>query len=155
SFGVFDGESLAYSEDLAAKDKFKKLGVLAYKTAAGIRARVDLNGDKDFANDDEIYDFAASRKFLKLGEKKSLTTAVNIAADLKSASFVFDDGTHGSHVAGIATGYDPSGLQGVAPGAQVIGAKIGDSRLSGGSTTTASMMLAIDYAVAKKADIIN
>lgn len=155
SFGFFPGSSLQYSDDVAAQDTFRDIAVVSYKTPSGRRARLDLDGDADFSNDLEIWDFAESRKFVKLGAKSTLSAAVNLAADGTSASLVFDDGTHGSHVAGIATGFDEHGLSGVAPGAQVLSAKIGDSRLSGGSTTTASMLLAIDHAVAKGARVIN
>lgn len=155
SFGFFPGSTLQYSDEVASKDTFRDVAMLSYQTPNGRRARLDLDGDGNFANDEEIYDFKESRKFVKLGAKRTLTAAVNLSADGTGASLVFDDGTHGTHVAGIATGYDPSGLVGVAPGAQVLAAKIGDSRLSGGSTTTASMMLAIDYAVAHGARVIN
>ncbi|HUC39433.1 MAG TPA: S8 family serine peptidase, partial [Gemmatimonadales bacterium] len=60
----------------------------------------------------------------------------------------FDTSGHGTHVAGIAAGYnlfDVSGFNGVAPGAQVIGLKIANNA-RGGVTTHASMMRAIDYA---------
>jgi subtilisin family serine protease len=155
SFGFFHGSTLQYSANVASKDTFRDVAVLSYRTPAGRRARLDLDGDGNFANDVEIYDFAESRRFVKLGTQGTLTAAVNLADDGTSASIVFDDGTHGSHVAGIAAGYDPKGLVGVAPGARLLSAKIGDSRLSGGSTTTASMVLAIDWAVAKGARIVN
>ncbi len=155
-FGIFKGSTLKYSEDLAAKDNFEDVGVVSYLNAAGKRAgRVDTNGDKSFVDEKELEDFGAVHEFTKLGAKKSLTVTLGIAADGKTVSLCFDDGTHGTHVAGISTGFDPNGLQGVAPGAQVVAVKIGDNRLAGGSTTTASMLLAIDYAVSAKVQVIN
>jgi|GEM_PF-2905168 len=154
-FGIFHGSSLKYSTDVAAIDNFDDVGVLAYQVGSEWRARVDLNDNKNFTDDVELYDFAASRLTAKLGKKKSVTFSLTVAKDGKAATLCFDDGSHGTHVAGIAAGYDVSGLQGVAPGAQILAVKIGDNRLAGGSTTTASMLLAIDYAVANKAQIIN
>ena len=61
----------------------------------------------------------------------------------------FDSGSHGSHCAGIASGNDVSGqdgLDGVAPGAWVISCKLGDNRLSGGATRTESMKKAYEFA---------
>lgn len=154
-FGIFKGSSLAHSDNVSGVDKFQDLGVLVYKTKTGFVGRVDINNDKDFANDNELADYSVKGDFIKLGEKQTLTATLSISEDASSASLFFDDGGHGTHVAGISAGNDPTGLKGVAPGAQVIGAKIGDNRLSGGSTTTASMLMAIDFAVSKGANIIN
>jgi subtilisin family serine protease len=110
SFGFFHGSTLQYSAEVASKDTFRDVAVLRYRTPAGRRARLDLDGDGNFTNDVEIHDFAESRRFVKLGTQGTLTAAVNLADDGTSAPIVFDVGTHGSHVAGIAAGYDPKGL---------------------------------------------
>src|SRR5690606_9877104 len=61
----------------------------------------------------------------------------------------FDDGGHGTHVAGISAGHGiqgREGFDGIAPGATVISLKIGHNALSGGATTAGSMKRAIEYA---------
>ena len=61
---------------------------------------------------------------------------------------VYDDGAHGTHVAGIAAGYrinQQEGFNGVAPGAKVIGLKIGQNAI-GGVSTTESIKNALEYA---------
>lgn len=154
--GTFKGSTLVEAEELSKKDKFKDLQVLSYLNPAGKRRlRVDTNADGSFDDEAELANYSEGRKFVKIGEKKSLTVSTNVSEDGTVATLCFDDGSHGTHVAGISTGYDPKGLRGVAPGAKVIAAKIGDNRLSGGSTTTASMLLAIDFAAKKKAHIVN
>lgn len=66
-----------------------------------------------------------------------------------TAEFHHDTGSHGSHCAGIAAGFEVSGqpgLHGAAPGAWVISCKLGDNRLSGGATRTGSMLDAARHA---------
>lgn len=61
----------------------------------------------------------------------------------------FDDGGHGTHVAGISTGHrihGRDGFDGIAPGAQVLSLKIGNNNLAGGATTPDSKRRAILYA---------
>lgn len=153
--GIFNGASLAFSEDIAQNDTFTDIAVLAYSQAFEWLVRIDTNNNKDFTDEKELSNFSKRGDFTQIGEKRSLTVSVVVRADGRSVNLCFDDGAHGTHVAGIAAGFDPTGLQGVAPGATIITGKIGDNRLAGGSTTTASMLLAIDWAVQKGARIIN
>ena len=72
------------------------------------------------------------------------------APEAPTIEFHYDAGSHGSHCAGIAAGYEVSGqagLHGAAPGAWLISCKLGDNRLSGGATRTESMKKAVEYAI--------
>jgi subtilisin family serine protease len=157
-FGIFPGAMLARAGELGPVDTFSDLGVLVYRDGGANGkwlARIDTNNDKSFSDETALYDFSQSRLFVKIGQKKLLSVSVNLDTEGKVASLCFDDGAHGTNVAGISTGNDPSGLRGVAPGAQVMMLKIGNNQLSGGATTTASMMLAIDYAASHGARVAN
>jgi tripeptidyl-peptidase II len=116
-----------------------------------------VDTDADGHVDDEVMqeEFALHQKHFffksKAGERGDLTMAVALHFEPARKEIVlhFADGAHGTHVAGIAAGYElfgKRGFNGIAPGAQVMSLKIGDNTLSGGSTTTGSMKKAIEFA---------
>lgn len=54
-------------------------------------------------------------------------------------------GSHGTHVAGITAAHEPDCAErsGIAPGAQIISVKIGDSRLGGSEETSCAIVRAV------------
>ncbi len=149
----------------AGLDIRRSWGGKAAETVAEIEAEefewicvIDVDGDghlddetlrRDYAVDYENFTF----KHAATEESREL---LSIAVDLTgkkgkpSLKLHHDDGGHGSHVAGIAAGYQvhgQDGLNGVAPGAYVYSLKLGNNLLAGGSTTTESMKKAYDFAV--------
>jgi len=83
-------------------------------------------------------------------QKPLLTFVINIRSDEKMASLHACDNSHGTHCAGIATGFEIFGEKvqhGIAPGAQVLSCKIGDATLAGGASTTGAMKKAYEYGV--------
>lgn len=135
-------------------------GVLVYETGEhrGTSRRIVVDTDGDGRLDDEEVraDFLEDARFFTLGQPgrregiPALSLALNLWEDCEdTVTFVFDDGAHGSHVAGIAAGYrigGQDGQDGIAPGARVISLKLGDNSLSGGATTDGSMWRAWNYA---------
>jgi len=78
-------------------------------------------------------------------------TRISSAHPSADGEFHFDAGGHGTHCAGIAAGrnvWNQETMDGAAPGAFLISCKIGDNRLAGGATRTASMKKAYEHAVA-------
>lgn len=135
-------------------------GVIVYREAADPdgprRVVVDVDGDGRIDDESVRTDFLEAPETFALGRPtarsgvKPVHLAVNLwDDDPDKVTFAFDDGAHGSHVAGIAAGHAIGGIEGqdgIAPGARIISLKIGNNELSGGATTTGSMLRAWRYA---------
>jgi len=124
---------------------------------------VDTDGNGDLADETLLRDYHVNWDTFGLASDNNpdsrtlMAWEVNVLAnedqlgnpEPPTVEFHFDDGSHGSHCAGIAAGYQVSGqpgLDGVAPGAWLISCKLGDNRLSGGATRTGSMRKAYEFA---------
>ena len=123
--------------------------VVVIKASDGWVAFIDTNLDGSFEDEMPLHDYRQGRETIALGTKP-LTIVANFSESDSAPvlDLFFDTSGHGTHVAGIAAGYnlfDVSGFTGVAPGAQLIGLKIANNA-RGGVTVHASMMRAIDYA---------
>ncbi len=132
-----------------------KYTVVSFKTIDGSDtcwvAYFDVNSNGDLSDDKPLRNYKEKFDTFKIKNEKGLpqlTFAVNIFPGQKKISLFFDDGGHGTHVSGIAAGYHIGGsyLNGVAPGAKIIGLKIGNNNYSGGATVTGSMRNAFLYA---------
>ena len=128
--------------------------VVRTPTAWGVVTDTDSDGRLD----DEVpkHDFSVAAETFTYGrgdgdhDDGPITIAVNIedVDGRPELSLFFDNSAHGSHVAGIAAGhnmFDIEGFNGVAPGAQIISAKIANNA-RGGLSVTGSMLRAMNYA---------
>jgi subtilisin family serine protease len=130
------------------------LPLLVTRATDGWVLLADTDSDGSFARERPVHDYLVAREtfgWSHRGRPPQITIAANFSsgAGEPRLDLVFDISGHGSHVAGIAAGYDlygVAGLSGVAPGAQLLGLKIAISA-QGSITTTGSMMRAIDYAI--------
>jgi len=116
---------------------------------------VDAAGDRDFSKSKPLKNHRVAQDCLlfprprKEKQTPELPIAVNVFPRQRKVVLHFDDGGHGTHVAGIAAGWrinGQDGFNGVAPGAKVISLKIGVGALSGGATTTGAKKRAFEYA---------
>ena len=142
-------------------------------------AVVDTSEAGDLAGVEPMLPYKFMRQWRRLSDEAQLNYAVNIYLDgatsvaepedvsildamehLNSVtvSIITDAGSHGTHVAGISAGYfpdDTSGtLNGVAPGAQIVSIKIGDTRL-GSMETAAGLMRGVRAVLDTGAHVVN
>ena len=105
---------------------------------------LDLNGNGDISDDRALRNYKDNQdafSFEYPGDLPPLTMGLNVLPDEKIVSFHFDDGSHETHVAGIAGGNHIGGIDfnGVSPGANMMSMKLGNNLYSGGCTVTESM----------------
>ena len=129
--------------------------MVVYETSEGSESfwvvNLDLNGNGDISDDKPIRNYREKQDafaFQYPGDLPPLTMGLNVLTENKIVSFHFDDGSHGTHVAGIAGGSKIGGIEfnGIAPGAQMMSMKLGNNLYSGGATVTESMKKAYLYA---------
>jgi len=115
---------------------------------------VDTDLDRSFANERPLRNYKLDFDTFALHREKPekqiipVAFAINIFLRQEKIVLYYDDGAHGTHVAGIAAGYrinEQEGFNGVAPGAKIIGLKIGQSAI-GAISTTESFKKALEYA---------
>ena len=123
--------------------------VIVVKATDGWVAFMDTNLNGSFDDETPVRDYRQGHEMIALGSKP-LTMAANL--DERNGAplldFVFDNSSHGTHVAGIAAGHDLFGIpgfDGVAPGAQLLGLKISNNA-RGGISVTGGMQRAMAYA---------
>ena len=114
---------------------------------------VDTNMDRSFADEKPLRNYKLDYDTFVFHRDKPeeqivpLTFAVNIFLRQAKVVMFFDNGAHGTHVAGIAAGCrinNQDGFNGVAPGAKLMGLKIGCG-YKGGVSVTESMKGAFEY----------
>ncbi|HON24737.1 MAG TPA: S8 family serine peptidase [Myxococcota bacterium] len=132
--------------------------VLVYKNADGKwRIVIDRNGDRNLADEPVIGSYEETFDYVTLfsGDPTKDLPRVTVSAHLddkvqepREVELHMVTASHGTHVAGIAAGYNihgEKGYNGIAPGAKVMSLKIGNSALSGGATVTGSMKRAYEF----------
>jgi subtilisin family serine protease len=135
-------------------DDADTLAVVVTRASDGWVLLADTDGDGTLADEKPVRDYLAAREtfgWRTAGRPAPIAVAVNVAdsAGAPVLDLYFDTSAHGTHVAGIAAGndiYGETALDGVAPGAQLLGLKISNNA-QGGISMTGSMVRAMDYAI--------
>jgi len=119
-------------------------------------AVIDTTESGDLSEAEPMLNYNIKHQYRQFSDLDSLTYCVNIYDDGDVLSIVTDASPHGTHVAGIVAANFPDEpeLNGVAPGAQIVSLKIGNTRL-GSMETGQGLIRALNEAVKKGCHIIN
>ncbi|MFP4548266.1 MAG: S8 family serine peptidase [Fidelibacterota bacterium] len=107
-----------------------------------------LQGETIVHNYDEKHESIMLPRKNPLSNHQWMALTVKIYPGRKVTNFHFEDGAHGTHVAGIAAGYHINGdpdVNGLAPAANVVSIKISDGKLFGSATNTGSKKRGLEY----------
>lgn len=139
-----------------AKSETDVIDVVAWNDGSTWRAAIDSSRTGDMVAAPGLASFKQERQYATLDRTSQLSYCLNVYDDGAIVSIVCDAGSHGSHVSGIAAGHHPGSPErnGVAPGAQIVVVKIGDSRL-GSMETMQGLMRGVRAVVSNKCDLIN
>ena len=129
---------------------------VTYYDGANWQVLVDTHGNGDMTQIEPMTDYRKLYQYRSFSEEDSFNFSVNIFDNGDTVSINVDAGAHGTHVAGIVAANHPNNpeINGVAPGAQIVGLKIGDSRL-GSMETGVGLMRALIEAVKRGCHVIN
>ena len=130
------------------------LPLLVARATDGWVVFADRDGDGSFSGERPVGDFQRAREWLwwsAPGKAPPAGVAVNLEeiASEPRLTLVYPLDSHGTHVAGIAGGhriYGAAGLDGAAPGAQLLGLKISNAG-QGSVSTTGAIVRALDHAI--------
>ncbi len=120
------------------------------------QAVIDTDEDGDLAEEQVMTNYRVKQQWATFSDKDLMNYAVNIYDDGNLLSIVCDSGSHGTHVAGIVAAHFPErpDLNGLAPGAQLVSVKIGDTRLGSASCGTGEVRGCVSV-LQNECDLIN
>ncbi|KAI8603041.1 subtilase family-domain-containing protein [Dissophora ornata] len=120
------------------------------------RAAVDAKEDGDLRGAPLLTDYKTERQYATFSNQDKCNYSVNIYDNGNMLCIVVIAGSHGTHVAAITAANHPDepALNGIAPGAQIVSIKIGDSRL-GSIETHHALTRAVKVIIDDKCDLAN
>ncbi|CAG8733273.1 13646_t:CDS:2, partial [Dentiscutata heterogama] len=132
------------------------LDVVVFFDGSDWRVVIDVDKSCDLRGAPLLTDYRKERQYHTFSKEDKMNFSVNIYEEGNIVSIVTTSHDHGTHVAAISAAYHPDEpiLNGVAPGAQIVSLKIGDTRLDGMETGAGLARAAISL-VETKCDLAN
>eukprot|EP01135_Chromosphaera_perkinsii_P003580 Nk52_evm38s248 gene=Nk52_evmTU38s248 len=120
------------------------------------KAAVDISEEGDLSKAKLMSDYKVNQEYGTFSDIDRLNFGLKIYNEGNTLSIVTDGSCHGTHVAGIVGAYFPNdtGLNGVAPGCQIISVRIGDMRVDSLETGT-GLIRGLKVAIESNCDLIN
>lgn len=132
---------------------------ILFQAKDGWAAVIDTSEVGDLENAVCIREYSRTQEMAKIDDYLSIS--INVHDDGNTLEIVGMCSSHGTHVASIASGYDPENeeLNGIAPAAKVVSLTIGDGRLGSMETGTGLVRAIIKIMElcdsGKKVDVVN
>ena len=145
---------------LAARQEYEDPGPIydcvVFNDGEKWRAVIDTDEDGDLADESLLTNYRDEHQYASFGGGSQLNFSVNIYREGDRLSIVTVTGNHGTHVAGIVAANFPGASErnGVAPGAQIVSVKIGDTRLDG-METGVGLVRGIKAVLDNNCDLVN
>ncbi|CAK8697827.1 unnamed protein product [Clavelina lepadiformis] len=124
--------------DKSWKEFGQTVDCVVFHDGVTFQACVDISMRGDLQSCPLLSSYRESQQYASFGGSTMLNFSVNVYEDGNILCIVANGGSHGTHVAAITAGYFANNphQNGVAPGAQIVAIKIGDSRLATMETGT-------------------
>ncbi|CAG8455950.1 13834_t:CDS:10 [Funneliformis caledonium] len=132
------------------------LDIVVFNDGSDWRVAIDVDECGDLRGVPLLTDYRKEYQYQTFSQEDMLNYSVNIYDNGNIVSIVTVAGDHGTHVAAITAANHPDdpALNGVAPGAQIVSLKIGDTRL-GSMETGVGLARAARALVETKCDLAN
>ncbi len=133
-----------YAKDY--QDPGQSLDCIVFHDGENWRAVVDTTCTGNLVNAKPLASYWVEHQYECFSINSLMNYSVNIYDEGQTLSIVTTAGSHGTHVAAITAAYHPdnSELNGVAPGAQIVSLKIGDTKLGSMETGAGLIRAAIE-----------
>ena len=135
---VKESELKKFEQQIQQDDPGPYYDCVVWNDGKNWRALVDTDEDGDLRDEKQLRAFGVAGEYASFPDYVALNFGIAVYHDGDLLSIITTSGSHGTHVASIASANYPDQpeLNGVAPGARILSIRIGDTRIHGSSVYT-------------------